>query len=250
MNREPIRLLIAEDEDSIRVSIENYVRRHTVVFDEVFGAATGQEALDIIFRYRPRVMLLDIQMPLKDGPAVLKEATAAGACPKTIILSGHNDFSYAQKAIRYGVADYLLKPCRSTEILEKLERLAGEGREDDEARPDAGAPAGNRLVEDALHYMREHYPEPVTQPLVAQVLGVTPGYLSTLFTRHTGSGFSDCLNKIRIEHACDYYLDGQMKTYEIAFRVGFHDEKYFSSVFKKIMGVTPSQYRQSLRDGG
>lgn len=59
MPKKPIRLLIAEDEESIRASLENYVRKHTTVFDEVFGVGTGQEALDIIFRYHPQVMLLD-----------------------------------------------------------------------------------------------------------------------------------------------------------------------------------------------
>lgn len=252
MQGQQVRLLIAEDEESIRGSIENYVRRSTTVFDEVLGAATGQEALDLIFRYRPQVMLLDIQMPVKDGLTVLKEATAAGVCPKTIILSGHDAFSYAQKAIRYGVADYLLKPCRAAEILQRLEQLvpaeaAGEPDAADALSGD-GEVAGNRLVEQALRYIEEHYPEPITQPVVAEALGVTPGYLSTLFTRSPGGGFAEQLNSIRIQRACDYFVDGQMKTYEVAFRVGFHDEKYFSSVFKKLMGVTPSQYRKSKKE--
>lgn len=254
MANEPMRLLIAEDEDSVRCSIEAYIRKHTHVFDEVYTAATGQEALDNIFRYRTQVMLLDIQMPVKDGLTVLKEATAAGVCPRTIILSGHDAFRYAQQAIRYSVADYLLKPCRSTELLEKLEALAAE--EDENALPapaEASAPAaaksGHQLVEEALRYMQEHYPEPITQPEVAQVLGVSASYLSTLFSRHGEMGFAECLNRIRIERACDYFVDLQMKTYEVAFRVGFRDEKYFSNVFKKVMGIAPSQYRKQKKHG-
>ena len=251
MRREPNRLLIAEDEDTIRVSIENYVRRNTSVFDEVYGAATGQEALDVIFRYHPQVMLLDIQMPEKDGLSVLAEAAAAKACPKTIILSGHDTFQYAQKAIRYGVAEYLLKPCRSTEILQKLEGLVPQ--DEMEALPqadDGDAVDRNRLVADALRYMREHYPEPITQPVVAEALGVTPSYLSALFSRYTPTGFAECLNRIRVERACDYFVDSRMKTYEVAYRVGFQDEKYFSSVFKKVMGMPPSQYRKQIKEAG
>lgn len=250
MQSEPIRLLIAEDEDSIRSSISSYIQKNTRVFNEVLSAATGQEALDLILRYRPAAMLLDIQMPIKDGLTVLKEATAAGVCPKTIILSGHDAFSYAQKAIRYGVADYLLKPCRSTEILQKLEQLVADQppQSPQPAQDDDSEASGNRLVEEALRYMNEHYPEPITQPVVAEALGVTPGYLSTLFSRNVGSGFAECLNKLRIERACEYFVDEQIKTYEVAFRVGFHDEKYFSSVFKKMMGLTPSQYRKTKKE--
>jgi two-component system response regulator YesN len=259
-----IRLVIAEDEDSIRERIEKYIRTSTTVIDEVYSAATGQEALDLIFRYRPQIMLMDIQMPVKDGLKVLREATVAGVCPKTIILSGHEVFAYAQKAMRYGVADYLLKPCRSIEILQKLEYLALEAVPErgshaakkaqnpekpaevkqHAAKPESGS---NRFVDEALRYLYEHYPEDVTQPVVAEWLGVTAGYLSSLFTRHLGCGFTECLNNIRVERACDYFVDNSIKTYEVAFRVGFKDEKYFSSMFKKIMGVTPSQYRAGLR---
>lgn len=183
---------------------------------------------------------------------MLEEALSVGVCPRTIILSGHDAFSYAQRAIRYGVSDYLLKPCRSTEILEKLEALAVQ----EEAVTAQQAPAHdeekadrNRLVADALRYMQEHYPEAVTQPMVAEALGVTPSYLSSLFSRYSANGFAECLGRIRIERACDYFVDGRMKTYEVAYRVGFQDEKYFSSVFKKIMGVTPSQYRKQIKEG-
>lgn len=243
MNKQPIRLLIAEDEDSIRGSIENYVRNHTSVFSEVLGAATGQETLDLIYRCRPDVMLLDIQMPVKNGLTVLEEATAAGLCPKTIILSGHDSFKYAQQAIRYGVAEYLLKPVRSVELLQKLQALAPCEEKDFTPVPDETS-TEHQIVELALKFMYEHYHEPITQPIVAQHLGITPNYLSTLFAHSSYKGFAECLNKIRVQRACNYFADNQMKAYEVAFRVGFHDEKYFSNVFKKIMGVRPSQYRR------
>lgn len=252
MTRPIIRLVIAEDEDSIRERIADYIRRETTVIDEVYTAETGQETLDLIYRYRPQLLLLDIQMPIKDGLMVLKEAIAAGVCPKTIVLSGHDDFVYAQKSIQYGVVEYMLKPGRSTDILSKLETIAREflpnGGEEQvsESSIDSG---GNRFVEEALQYMREHYPNDITQPEVAKKLGVSASYLSTLFTKHVGYGFAESLNRIRVKRACDYFVDTSIKIYEVASHVGFNDEKYFSSVFKSIMGVTPSQYRQSILEG-
>ncbi len=79
---------------------------------------------------------------------------------------------------------------------------------------------------------------------VAQRVGISPGYLSTLFQRQMAKGFVDYLNEIRIEHACTYLLQNYLKAYEIAYKVGFKDEKYFSRVFKKIKGKSPSEYRK------
>lgn len=246
-----VKLLIAEDEDNIRNSIEKYIRNHTTYISEIYTASDGQSAIDLIFRHHPQIMLLDIQMPLKDGLTVMKEASTAGACPKTIIMSGHDEFHYAQQALRYGAVEYLLKPCRSTEILERIGALVYK----EFSAPNESVPliredglTGNSVVDAALAYMREHYHEDLTLTYIAEKVGRSPSYLSTLFTRTLGCGFADYLNCIRIERACDYFYDSQMKTYEIAFKVGFNDEKYFSNVFKRIKGKSPSEYRKTMTE--
>jgi two-component system response regulator YesN len=258
MTENKVRLLIAEDEETIRRSIKNFIKNNTHYIDEIFEASNGQEALDCIYRYRPHIMFLDIQMPVKDGLTVMKEATAAGVCPKTIILSGHSEFEYVQQALRCKAVDYLLKPCRSTEILQKVEAIARKEFDDFSAMNTPEHSAGtahsgqadvhtNRLVNAAMDYMNDHYPEDLTLPLVADIIGVTASYLSTLFSHTLGCGFVDCLNKIRIERSCDYFIDDRLKNYEVAYHVGFHDEKYFSNVFKKLKGVSPSEYRNTLK---
>ncbi len=155
MQKTQASLLIAEDEDAIRESIEKYIRSNARLIGEVYTAENGRQAIDIILRYRPQIMLLDIQMPLKDGLAVMREALAANACPRTVILSGHDQFSYAQQALRYGAADYLLKPCRASEILAKVESIARETSGDNIGAQEAGGnkSTGNSVVEEALEYM-------------------------------------------------------------------------------------------------
>jgi two-component system response regulator YesN len=253
MANQKIRLLIAEDEDVIRRSIKNCIRGNTRTVDDIYEAGNGQEALDCIYQYRPQIMLLDIQMPVKNGFAVMKEASAAGLCPRTIILSGHNEFEYARQAMRLGAADYLLKPCRSTEIIKKIEGIIRDefsAVPPEQAEPDGKADiSANRLVNAALAYMEDHYPEAMTLSMVADTIGITAAYLSTLFTHTMGRNFVDCLNRIRIDRACDYFADQRLKNYEVAYKVGFHDEKYFSSVFKKVKGVSPSEYRNTIQGG-
>ena len=242
-----IRLLIAEDEKKICDSISNHIRSNSACFDEILCAVNGQAAVDMIFQHRPQIMLLDIQMPVKDGLAVMRETVQAGVCPRTVILSGYSEFAYAQQALRLGAVDYLLKPARASEILKRLEDLARQVYPEDAGEgPDARETQGNAMVLKAVAYMERHYPENISLTTVAEAIGLSPNYLSTLFTRTLGTRFVDRLNKIRVERACDYCLDGGIRTYEIAYKVGFRDEKYFSSVFKKMVGMSPSEYKRKM----
>ena len=234
-------LLIAEDEDMIRNGMEKYIRLHTDRFVRIYTAKNGQEALDLIFQHRPELMLLDVQMPVKSGIEVMKAASASRILPATIILSGYEEFKYAQQALNYGAKCYMLKPSRSSEILQKLTEVADEieGRDKEEKAVHSSP------VLRAKEYIEEYYTEDLTLQKVADEVGISSSYLSTLFTQELDCGFIDYLNKIRIEHACDYLKQHYFKAYEIAYKVGFRDEKYFSRVFKKQTGMTPSEYRKN-----
>lgn len=241
-----LKLLIAEDEAAIRNGMEKYIRLHTERFSKIYTAKNGQEAVDIIFQYRPEVMLLDIQMPKKSGLDVMKEAKEGDVFPETIILSGYDEFRYAQQALRFGARDYMLKPSRSTDILKKLLEIADElegfgggGEKISDLSGDCP-----QAVNRAKEYMEEHYTEEMTLQKVADVAGISPGYLSTLFSQYLDCCFVDYLNKIRIEHACDYLRQSYFKTYEIAYKSGYRDEKYFARVFKKVTGMSPGEYRK------
>jgi two-component system response regulator YesN len=233
-----VKLLIADDEENARNGLARYVEANSRVVGKVYVAGDGQEALDAILRHHPDVVVIDVRMPLMSGLDVIREAQRAGVSPNVIVLSGYDEFRYAQQAIRLGVSDYLLKPFRPTDLLPMIERLAGAG--DGERR--------HGLVHMACDYIDEHYMEDLSLKVVAGYVGITPTYLSTLFTQCLGQGFVSRLNAVRVQRACAYLRDRRMKTYEVAFKVGFHDEKYFTKVFKKVMGVAPAQYRKEAGD--
>lgn len=240
-----IKLLIADDEDTIRNGIAKYIKLHTDRFDRIYLAANGQEALDIIFRVKPDIMFLDVQMPLKDGIEVMQEAKRAEILPYTMILSAYDEFKYCQQALRLGAKEYILKPVRSSDLLQMVNRAADELFGPWEGIEIEPAEEKNPFVELAREYIEEHYYENIMLADVAQKVSISVGYLSTLFQKQLSKGFVDYLNEIRIEHACTYLQQNYLKTYEIAYRVGFKDEKYFSKVFKKIKGQSPSEYRKS-----
>lgn len=238
-----LKLLVADDEDIIRKGITKYIILHTERF-AVYEASNGQEAIDLLMKYHPDMMLLDVQMPLKNGIDVIQAAKSAGLDPITILLSGYDEFKYAQQAIRYGAKEYLLKPLRASDILKCLNEMAdkyiGTSQKDTFIEE---MEQTNYFIEAAKEYIAEHYTENISLTDAAEAAGISSGYLSTMFTQHEKCGFVDYLNKVRIERACCYLEQQNLKNYEIAYKTGFRDEKYFSKVFKKFMGVTPREYR-------
>lgn len=239
-----MKILIADDEDTIRRGVAKYIQLHSDRFDKIYQAENGQEALDILFQYRPELVLLDVQMPLKNGIEVMQEAKKAGLDPVIVILSGYDEFKYAQQAIRYGAKEYLLKPVRATDILKCLEKLADEYyQKDEEENKQQERNQINSFVKSARDYVEEHYAEDISLQEVAERIGISAGYLSTMFAQNMDCKFVDYLNQVRIERACTYLEQNYFKTYEIAYRVGFRDEKYFSRVFKKMKGMSPKEYR-------
>ena len=239
-----LKLLIADDEDIIRNGVSKYIQLHTNRFDRIYEAADGKTAIELMLKYEPDLMLLDVQMPINNGIDVMREAQKAGLHPLTVILSGYEEFQYAQQALRFGAKEYLLKPVRASDILRLLNELADTyiGKEESETVDQAQV---NHFVSEAQKYIEEHYSEPLTLVDVAEQVGISGGYLSMMFPQTLHMGFVDYLNQVRIEHACTYLEQNFFKNYEIAYRVGFRDEKYFSRVFKKVKGQTPREYRLS-----
>lgn len=102
----------------------------------------------------------------------------------------------------------------------------------------------NSIILRAIAILRERYRDSITLNEVAAQLGVTPEYLSFLFTKEVGESFCSFLKKFRMSHAKRLLRFSNKKVYEISADLGYADSKYFSRVFKQEMGVTPAQYRQ------
>jgi two-component system response regulator YesN len=101
----------------------------------------------------------------------------------------------------------------------------------------------NSTLQKAIDYIRENYHESITLNDVAEHTYVSIYYLSRMFTKELGKNYVDFLNEVRIEKAKGYLRDSGYKTYEIAELVGIKDAHYFSKLFKKYTGVTPSEYK-------
>jgi two-component system response regulator YesN len=118
-----LKLIIADDEAEIREGINRAIPWNENGIEVVGLAINGREALRMIENFEPDILLLDIRMPVMNGLEVLEKLPEQKKLPKVAILSGYDDFSYCQQALRGGVSDYLLKPCRPQEILSVIRRI-------------------------------------------------------------------------------------------------------------------------------
>lgn len=100
------------------------------------------------------------------------------------------------------------------------------------------------LMKNAVDYLQEHFNEPITLSEVAGKIFVSTYYLSRMFKKELNKNFVDYLNEIRMDKARELLKDMNLRTYEIADTVGISDPHYFSKLFKKYVGMTPTEYRE------
>jgi two-component system response regulator YesN len=115
-------ILIAEDEPWIRSSVVEMVSRIGEDKFTVSEATNGEEAWALVQEVWPTVLITDIMMPKLDGLSLIQKIHEHGIPMNFIIISGYDNFQYAQKAIRYGVTEYLLKPVDMEQLQDALRR--------------------------------------------------------------------------------------------------------------------------------
>lgn len=104
-----------------------------------------------------------------------------------------------------------------------------------------------RLTEQAKVYIQEHYTEnDLSAESLCRYLNVSTAYFSTIFKKEVGMSFVAYLTKVRLEHAVELLRTTEDKTYVIAGQVGYTEPNYFSYVFKKQYGISPSRYRANM----
>lgn len=104
----------------------------------------------------------------------------------------------------------------------------------------------SRIVCEALAVIDKYYQEDITLNDVAEHINLSPNYLSTIFHRECGCKFAEYIMQKRISKACELLQDLHLNVTEVGMRVGYYNVRYFGQLFKKIMGMPPSEYRNRL----
>ncbi|MDF2716055.1 MAG: AraC family transcriptional regulator [Paenibacillus sp.] len=135
-----------------------------------------------------------------------------------------------------------MKECASVEEYRQMfERFLGDAASRIAAKLDEKDP----VVEFVFETIRQRYSEDLSLDMIADRLGFTASYVSRYFKEKTGSNFSDCLNEVRIKKAKEMLGTSNSQVRDIATRVGYVNVTSFIRMFKKVTGMTPSDYRKA-----
>lgn len=236
-----LRVFLAEDEYVIREGIKKNIDWEAVGCELCGEAADGETALEKVTELKPDLIISDIRMPFMDGLEFCSKAKELFPDIHIILLTGYEEFEYARKAIDIGVVRYLTKPISREELSKILSDISSryKGKEDE-----TSAAQYREVICSVIEYIEEHYAEEdLSLSKAAEHIGLSPNHLSAVFKEETGRSFTKYLTDHRIKTAKKLLDTSKKRSSEIAELVGYPDPHYFSSVFKKQTGMTPSQYR-------
>ncbi|MFK7692528.1 response regulator [Paenibacillus sp. HJGM_3] len=257
------KVIIADDEHLVKLGLRTLLHDETTDFRVIGEAEDGAEALALIERLQPDLLLTDIRMPVMDGLELLREVHGRELRTETVLVSGYGEFAYAQEALRYGAADYLLKPIQADALLALLGRLrekwraerGGDGADTAAGGSERGGRAGGR---DAAEGDGETErggdavagwagPEAVVEVDDARLVrAVSPAASFLRAEAEAGhSGYKPLVAEA-LAYMESRFDDPQFSLSEVAGHLHI-SPAYFSFMFKKIEGVPFIQYLTRMR---
>jgi len=190
------KLLLVDDEPEVTEGLEEEVAWSEIRIQEVNSAMNGKEAMDMIEKYEPDIVVTDISMPFMNGLQLTEWIKEHYPLTKVIIISGYDDFQYAKQAIQYQVVEYLLKPFSNEQFIETIQRAVM--KMDDE-----------REAISNMKNLEEHYR--VTLPMIREK------FLASLMTRSLPQSLIE-------QRAAKYEFDLKAKGYIVSLiSILYHD---------------------------
>lgn len=103
----------------------------------------------------------------------------------------------------------------------------------------------DHVIREIMDFIRQYYGEKTfSLNMIANAVHLTPSYVSSIFKKSCQTNITDYLTKIRLEKAKELLEKTDLKTYEVAEHIGYSNSQYFSVLFKRMVGVSPTEYRQ------
>lgn len=255
-------VILVDDEPRSIDALEANVDWRKCGIRSVLKAMNMDSAIETIKKNKIDILICDIEMPNGSGLNLVSWLREHHYDISCIFVTCHPEFDYMRKAIQLKCYDYILKPINYEEfsrvlsdLVKKMEALAT-GATNVEAVnwkgiTDAGIQehwklsSEQRNVElEVKKYIREHMTEDITVKDIAAQLHFNAQHLMRAFKTKTGSGVMEYVTKMRMETAKKILSDTKLPIKEVANMAGYVDYAYFTRVFHKEYGISPTEYRK------
>lgn len=257
------RIVVIEDSKLLRTGMIHTWDWKRLDCQIVGSAGDGIEGLQVICDTKPDVVLTDIRLPGLNGLDMIESARKQGISPAVIIISGYDEFSYAQKALTLGAVAYLVKPVEEEDayraiqsacervdeqrkyrnLTERLENIENSKMQVFNKYLASSEGIKSEYTRQAIRYIEEHFADDISVRSIAEALAISESHLSKVFKDTMHCTIGEYLIQYRIREACTMLKDPQNRIYEVAVRCGYNDQRYFSVIFKRMMGMTPNEFR-------
>ncbi|WP_455034958.1 response regulator transcription factor [Lachnoanaerobaculum gingivalis] len=238
-------LLIADDENLELKVLEKTIKKFFLNELEIFMASNGKQAAQISDETEINIALLDVEMPGMNGIELAKLLREKNPDCIIIFITAYDRFDYAIEAMYIKAFDYLLKPWKE----EKLTGLISEAIVNIKELSLENS-ANENLQESQKSaikkYIKENYKRDISAGDVAGILGYSDVYFSKIFKQLFDDTFINYLTKVRIDKAKVLLKDVGFNIKEVGASVGYTDSNYFTKVFKRAVGMSPSEYRGNI----
>ncbi len=226
--------------------VQNQINGESETLERGAFYCLSPDTIHKVERCREKAMIYNISVFLPDAPPAVREALSRFSFPSRGVLP---EEKLALLSVLY---DALFSDARGNVAWERekvaalvtymLLELAGKVT----SRFVGTERRGNAYIQAATAAIREEYAQDLHLGDVAERVGVSAGYLSTLFSSALGTSFKEYLSAIRISHAMNLLATSDMSVTEIAFFCGFGSFSNFERVFSRIGGMTPTEYRRKM----
>lgn len=252
-------VLIAEDDDEIRKYIADELSQDF----HVQACVNGEEALDIVLRNTPDIVVCDVMMPLMDGLTLckkIKQNITVNYLPVVLLTSLTNEDDHIA-GLDVGADAYLTKPfnidvLRHTimnlvrgRIMLKNKFQGSQTQEAKLAKLEVNSP-DDRLMQRIMVVINKNISNPdLNVEMIARTVGISRTHLHRKLREITNQSARDFIRNVRLQQAAALLAEKHHSISEIADNLGFANLSYFSTVFKETYGVSPSEYMEQNRGG-
>ena len=255
------KLLVAEDELIERKVLCKTLQKYLGDLISLYEAKNGREAMELFAREAPQVAVLDIEMPGFTGLEVARKIRETDKNCAILFLTGFDKFDYARQAISVRAMEYLLKPYNEQELVFAVEeailqvsvQLTARPLQapvpEEPVRPEEDGDMRTAIIRAEIgSFIDAHYWEDISMQDAAAALRYSDAYFCKLFKQCFKVNFSAYLNEYRVNRARQLMLDPRLNMKDIGAAVGYSDANYFTRVFKRLTGQTPSEYRMAAAE--